>query len=182
MIHLPHWMIVYGTDRNSGKTTLITHMIRRFSRDVPICGIKISPHFHPLGEQAKIMHQTGECVIVREDRHGTGKDSSRMLDAGAGVVFYVQVWDHALEKVMPVILDLIPQGTAVICESGWARQLVMPGLFLVLHRKGNQEIKESAAGLKKLADRWIESDGQGFDFDVEEIQYEGNAWRLSAGR
>ncbi len=181
-MHLPHWMIVYGTDRNSGKTTLISQIIGKFHVEVPIVGIKISPHFHRLEPDAIIAYQAKECVIIRENLHRTGKDSSRMLDAGASEVLYVQVWDQDLGKVLPAILGLIPGGSAVICESGWARRLIIPGLFFVLHRKGNTEIKDSAIEFRALADQWIEFDGEQFDFDIREIRFADQSWKLAPNR
>jgi hypothetical protein len=177
MRKLPHWIIIYGTDRNSGKTSLIEKIISRFHSNIPICAVKISPHFHSLAENTIVVHQTDQSLIVREHFSGTGKDSSRMLDAGAELVFYVQVWDENLDAILPELMRLIPEDHAVICESGWARNLVEPGLFLILHRKGNKKIKESAEKFKDLADAWIEFDGQDFDFQPERISFD-SGWIL----
>lgn len=177
MIYLPQWLIVYGTDRNSGKTTLITDIIRRFRQQLPITALKISPHFHEIDDDAEVVFKTREYVIVRETKTGTGKDSARMLDAGAAEVLYIQVWDQNLERVMPLVLSITGSNRPVICESGWARNLVEPGLFLVLHRKGHTVVKESAGRMKELASRWIEFDGYRFGFSVDEITYD-NGWKL----
>ena len=177
-VHLPNWLIVYGTNRNSGKTTLITKIIRHFHDKVPVAGLKISPHFHPLEDDEIIVEKCEEYVITRESRTGTGKDSSRMLAAGAREVYYVQVWDNNLAGVLPRIIELTGPASAVICESGWARNLVVPGVFLILHRKGGTDIKESTKVFKPLADRWIEFDGSGFDFNIEQLDYCGGKWEL----
>lgn len=124
-----------------------------------------------------MVHQTSHSLIVREEQSGTGKDSSRMLGAGADLVFYVQVWDEHLEAILPELIRMIPAGHAVVCESGWARNLVEPGLFLILHRKGNAEIKESAGKLRGLSHAWIEFDGQDFDFQLERISFD-SGWIL----
>jgi molybdopterin-guanine dinucleotide biosynthesis protein len=178
MHHLPNWIIVYGTDRNSGKTTLITRIIQRFAQKSSISGLKISPHFHLLEENAQIIIKTDHYVITRENIRDSGKDSSRMLDAGAKQVFYVQVWDNNLESVLPGILEQVKTTDAVICESGWARNLVKPGLFLILNRKGNTHVKESLAKLKPLADAFIEFDGEGFEFDLDRISIENGNWKF----
>lgn len=179
MIRLPNWLIVYGTNRNAGKTTLITRIISRFHSEIPIVAIKISPHFHDIAEDAVLVAKTTDYVIVKETRTSTGKDSSRMLDAGANQVLYIQVWDNNLEQVLPVILENTIPGSVVICESGWARNLVQPGVFLILNRTGEPIIKESASRLKPLADRWIEFDGRDFDFSPEEIKIENGKWKLA---
>ena len=178
MLLLPNWMIVYGTDRNSGKTTLITRIIKRFGPDIRISSLKISPHFHPLEKDAQIIEKTAHYAIVREHDTTTGKDSARMLEAGAGQVFYIQVWDNDLESVLPKILELVKSSDAVICESGWRRNLSEPGLFFILNRKGNTDITESLAGLKPLADAFIEFDGTKFEFDSDRIIFENGNWKL----
>ena len=129
MYNLPHWIVIHGTDRYSGKTTLITKIIEHFSKDLPICGIKISPHFHPLDDQSQVIYQTGNWVILKENKGNTGKDSSRMLDAGAREVFYLQVRDNQLSEVIPFLLKVISPEMAVICESEWVRNLITPGSY-----------------------------------------------------
>jgi hypothetical protein len=178
MLNLPNWLIVYGTNRNAGKTTLITKIIREFGKSVPITAIKISPHFHPVDDEAQIVIKTDDYIIVRETRANTGKDSSRMLESGAEEVFYIQVWDNNLEKVLSEITGLVRPGSMVTCESGWARNLIIPGVFLILNRKGNTDIKSSAAALKPLASRWIEFDGEYFDFNPEDLVIENGKWKL----
>jgi len=178
MIRLPNWLIVYGTNRNSGKTTLITRIISYNNSRIPITGIKISPHFHPLDDNDLIIEKCAEYVITKEIHLNTGKDSSRMLDAGAQDVFYIQVWDDNLGRLIPKILGLIPPGTAVICESGWARHLIDPGVFLILNRKGNTEMKSSLVILQPLADRWVEFDGLGFNLGPDDLSFEDGAWKI----
>jgi molybdopterin-guanine dinucleotide biosynthesis protein A len=178
IFHLPNWLIVYGTNRNAGKTTLITRIISHFHSKIPVCAVKISPHFHEIDEEDVIIAKSDDFIIVKEVKSSTGKDSSRMLDAGAGVVLYVQVWDNNLGRVLPLIIKNLPSDSAVICESGWARNLVEPGLFLILNRKGEMEIKENVSKPKLLADRWIEFDGRDFDFNPDEISFQEGAWGL----
>jgi hypothetical protein len=178
MIKLPNWLIVYGTNRNAGKTTLITRIIQRFHAEIPVCAIKISPHFHNLDPDDVILARTDDYAIVKEVRTATGKDSSRMLGAGAEVVLYVQVWDNNLERVLPLIIDNLTPGSAVVCESGWARNLVEPGVFLILNRKDEPAIKENASKFKPLADRWIEFDGEDFDYNLADLKFENGNWKL----
>ena len=178
MIYIPNWLIVYGTDRNSGKTTLITRIIRNFRDLAPITAIKISPHFHPVEDDAQIVAKTDAYVIIRETSPDTGKDSSRMLEAGAGEVFYIQVWDNNLAGALPEIIKNIKPGSLVVCESGWARNLVTPGVFLILNRAGNTNMKSSLSSLKPLANRWIEFDGENFDFNPADIRTENGTWKL----
>jgi hypothetical protein len=118
-------------------------------------------------------------VIVKETDPSTGKDSSRMLDAGARLVLYIQVWDNNLDRVLPLVMDYIDPGTAVVCESGWARNLVDPGVFMILNRKNETEIKENVSKLKPFADRWVEYDGINFDLDLNCLSFDNGRWNIT---
>jgi molybdopterin-guanine dinucleotide biosynthesis protein len=81
-VYQPKWLIIVGTNQNAGKTTFATKVIKKFSDKYPITAIKISPHFHPLDVDACILARTGNYVIIREHKTGSGKDSARMLKSG----------------------------------------------------------------------------------------------------
>lgn len=178
MLKLPNALIIVGTNRNAGKTTLACDIISKFSSPENITGIKISPHFHPLDDDALIVEKNKDFVIVRESKQGTEKDSSRMLDAGANEVYYIQVWDRNIEKAFRSLIEHIDSSTPLVCESGWLRTVVEPGLFLILNRKGNTDIKESISEYKKLPHQWVEFDGEGFDNGMEKITLENNSWKI----
>ncbi len=178
MLKLPNALIIVGTNRNAGKTTLACDIIRRFSSPEKITGIKISPHFHELDDDAIIVEKNEDFVIVKESKQGTVKDSSRMLDAGAHEVYYIQVWDMNIEKAFRTLIKHIDNSSPLVCESGWLRTVVEPGLFLILNRKGNTDIKESISEYKKLPHHWIEFDGKGSDKGLEKITLENNSWKI----
>ena len=55
-----------------------------------------------------------------------------MLEAGAHRVYFAKVWDDQLLKVFNEIMELIPEGTPVICESPALRNFVEPGVFIIM--------------------------------------------------
>jgi len=178
MHHLPNFLILVGTNRNAGKTTLACNIISKFSINNKVVGLKISPHFHELDESEEIISRSGQFVIVEETRTDTEKDSSRMLNAGASKVFYLQVWDENLAPALDALFKLLDPDALVVCESGWVRNIVKPGLFLILNRMGDDDRKATINKYKNLADAWIDFDGENFDFDVDLLSIQDGKWNL----
>jgi hypothetical protein len=176
MIKLPNALIVVGTNRNAGKTTLACEIINRFSARQKLIGIKISPHFHELEQTDIIVEKNDDFVIVKESRQGEIKDSCRMLRAGAHEVYYIQVWDRNIDKAFNCLSTHIDGSLPLVCESGWLRTIVEPGGFIILNRKGNTDFKQSIEDYKKLPHTWMEFNGKNFDPDPKEIILENNHW------
>jgi len=76
------------------------------------------------------------------------------------------------------LLDVIGQDVVSICESNSLRQVVQPGLFLIVKKHDSKAWKKSAEDVKKYADRMVVSDGAGFDFDISRIKLTGGKWTI----
>ena len=178
MIDFPGMLLVSGTGRDSCKTTFVCTLIEKFKEKHAITAIKIAPHAHRLSPDDDILEKHEDYPLVRETNVDTGKDSSQMLRAGAKEVFYVQVIDEyipiAFEKLLPYISD----GNILICESGGLRNHLQPDLFLIIHNVDNDKIKSSAKKLVPLADRYIERNGDRWNFQLEKIKIENNRWLI----
>lgn len=175
---IPQLLIVAGTGRNSGKTTLVCDIIRSHCRHHRLAAIKVSPHFHDMIPGWEVLAEREDLFLMEETNRETGKDSSRMLSAGAWKVFYAMATDETVPEVLDRVLRRLPEGTALICESGGLRKYVQPGLFLVLHHKNQARVKPEAENLKLMADRWITFDGEGIDIDPETIYFTGKTWKI----
>ena len=178
MKEMPNILIIVGTDRNAGKTTLAERIIKNNSRRIPVVAIKISPHFHPVGQDEEVVVQTGSFIIIREKDPGSRKDSSRFLKAGASEVYYMQVWDRDLSTAFESLLEICSQDKPMVIESGWLRQVIMPGLFIIVNRKGNSVYKENIPIYKKMPHLWVEADDKGFDPPAERITFRGSRWTV----
>lgn len=177
MIQLPNALIIVGTNRNAGKTTLACDLIERFSKSDRIIAVKISPHFHELEKSDLVIEKNKDFVIVKETEPGSVKDSKRMLRAGAAEVYYIQVWDRNIEKAFMRLMDHVDIKQPMICESGWLRTVVEPGLFLILNRKGNADMKESVKEYREHPHIWVEFDGREFDLEEGRIRLENGEWK-----
>ena len=176
---IPEMLLIAGTGRNSGKTTLACHIIKKTSANFPVVAIKITPHFHRQIESGKTIIERDDLIIIEETDPETGKDSSLMLKAGAIRSYFVMAKDEQLKEALQLIIKLIPDKTPVVCESGGLRHHFEPGAFLMMNRSDNNTFKPGAEALKKIADRLITFDGDKINFDFNTINYSEDKWRIT---
>ena len=101
-------------------------------RDLGITAIKISPHFHETTPGLNTICEETGYTIYEETNGNSTKDTSRMLRSGAFKVYFAKVLDNGLMFVFNRIMELIPEGTPVICESPALRSFVEPGAFIIM--------------------------------------------------
>jgi len=177
-IELPGLLLVSGTGRNSGKTTLVCDLVAMHRELHKITAIKISPHAHHIGSADEILVQNDQFQIIRESKTNTGKDSSLMLKAGAREVYYVQAEDKNLQAAFQFLLEMLSPGDMYICESGGLRNYFKPDLFLIIHNDKNSSIKESSRQLVPLADKYIKRNGTRLDFDIDQVVIQERRWTI----
>jgi len=156
-----------------GKTTLVCNIISE-NKENDIYAIKISPHFHKLTKTDKIIIQTDNYIIIEETNTNTKKDSAKMLKSGAKTVYYIQSTDKYLPQVFNEIKNLIPENSNIIIESGGARNIFKPNLFLMLKSADNSQIKIKSAKLLSLADKIVTYNNNVFNCDYSTIN---NIWK-----
>jgi hypothetical protein len=100
-----------------------------------ITAIKISPHFHETTPGLKSINEETGYAIYEETNRETTKDTARMLNSGASKVYFAKVLDNRLKFVFDKIMDLIPEGTPIICESPALRNNIEPGIFIIMSSK-----------------------------------------------
>ncbi len=172
-------IIVAGSGRNVGKTEFACRLIRRFSSQIDLYGLKVSA-IHP---DEGIYHgdHSGLDVtknLVEETRQGMAKDTSRMLQAGARRVFYLQGDDRQLAAGFQAVLTEIPAGSAIVCESSSLWRFVRPGL-LILVTAPDCQIKPRARGILAWSPEIVVSDGAAGFADIERIRFSReDGWSL----
>jgi len=152
LLEIPNILLVSGSGRNCGKTTVACNIIRHLARTEMVVGLKISPHFHPSGNKQQIVAEEEGYRIFRETDKHSGKDSSRMLNAGASEVFFIQCTDGNLHKVYEYLKKSILSDQAVVCESGSFASVYQPGLHVLIKGINADDSKKSYLSNLKLAD------------------------------
>ncbi|MBU1011712.1 MAG: hypothetical protein KKG99_01790 [Bacteroidetes bacterium] len=177
MISQPNLLLIAGTGRNVGKTSLACALIDQTSISHKVIGVKISPHFHQISPTEKPIIKSENFEIIEELNSDGNKDSSRMLKAGASRVFYVQTKsDIALIEVMKELQQFWFDDTAVICESGGLRHFIEPGLFMVCRSADQPEIKPHLNVLEPKVDQFILFQENGFD--LSRVKFENHKWSI----
>ena len=175
---MPQLLLIAGTGQNTGKTTLACRIIEKFSVSQPVVALKISPHFHKNVLSGIVHINKPHLYLAQEIDAETGKDSSRMLKAGAVKSFFAMTTDEYLPETLEQVLAHIPSGSLLVCESGGLRNIVVPGLFLMMNNRGTEVVKPNSERQLRLADRSISFDGEKFDFDFDSIEVKDNQWKI----
>jgi molybdopterin-guanine dinucleotide biosynthesis protein A len=168
-----------------GKTELACALIKKFSKSLDITGVKVTT-IRAKDEQCPRGGQgCGVCssldanfCIMEETDSSSRKDTARLLNAGASRVFWLRVMKTHLKDGLSALVDIIGPNAVSICESNSLRQVVEPGLFLMVKGRGHKVWKSSARELRDYADRIVTSDRKDFDLDIERIQLVGEKWAI----
>lgn len=152
-------LTVGGTGRNVGKTEFICRLIKKISIQRPVYAIKVSA-IYPDEEVYHGEHPADEpgLHLFEETNRTSDKDTSRMLQAGAVRVFYLRTSDSGIKVGFEEFLRLIPERSAVVCESNSLGQFVKPAISIMV-KPVSGEIKARAVAQLQCADLIVVSDG-----------------------
>ncbi|GMT45115.1 MAG: hypothetical protein IEMM0006_0947 [bacterium] len=173
MDFLTNWIIIGGTGRNTGKTTLAEKLIEKFGSQVPVTAVKISnikpenSSFH--GHDVNSFRN--KILIKKETRSDGKKDSMRFLRAGAFESWFIQTEDAFLPETFPEIQTVLKKAQWIVCESNSLRNFVKPGLFIMVKGENGTFGKKDVPGLLQRADVVVEAlQWKPFDALVKRIE------------
>ncbi len=172
MVFLSNWIIVGGTGRNIGKTTLVEKLLEKFSLQGRLTAVKIS-NIKPENRSFhghNVERPSEKVLLQRELRTDGNKDSMRFLKAGAQRSWFIQTEDVFLPETFTQILNTLKNASWIICESNNLRNFIKPGLFIMVKGKNDTFGKNDVRGLLQFADVVVEAmNRQQFDALVERI-------------
>ena len=177
-IHLPNLLLISGSGRNCGKTTFACKIIGQFSKTEPVIALKISPHFHQLNRKQVLIYQNEKMNMYREKDANSGKDSSRLLAAGATESVYLQCEDKNLVQALEILKEYLPANTPIVCESGSLAKFFKAGVHLMVEGDKPDKLKRSYKENRSVADRIIHFNGRNFNFELIDIEYNTEQWKL----
>ena len=178
MKKLNNILLVSGSGRNSGKTTFACHAIRQLAMSEKVIGLKISPHFHITGNKQKLVAKGEGFQVFQETDLLSGKDSSRMLQAGASEVFFVHCNDIHLPGIWEVVEKLIPEDCPVVCESGSFSKVYRSGMHVLVMENEPDKSKESYFQNVEKADCVVKKEEFLPEYFGFEIQFKDKKWEL----
>ncbi len=180
----PNLLVVCGSGRKVGKTTIARGLIEYFSKiyNVKIAAIKVSPHFHKDKQPKNKIFQDSNCNVYIENGINS-KDSSLFLQAGAEPSYYVETKDNKLEKAFNFILNNIGDNRLIICESGVLGRLYKPGLLVFVDNNLHNNVQDNNKIINKsIADIIVVVENGNFEKELEilknKISFSENKWIL----
>lgn len=180
ILKLPQLLLIAGNGRDSGKTTLACLIIQKFSPKYNLIAVKISPHKHRITAGGKVLCDWENLYIAEETEGAKGKDSSRMLEAGAKRSFFICASGEQLPVALNCILETVDNHALFVCESGGLRQFAEPGLFLIVDRSGSSAIKSGTQNLLQYENIWVTFSGHHFNLNLDEIVIHQYSWKKLA--
>jgi molybdopterin-guanine dinucleotide biosynthesis protein A len=178
-------LMIGSAGANVGKTELACSLIKKIGKTTDITGIKVTTIRAKDGQCPRGGDGCGVCSsldgdfdIMEETDSDSEKDTARLLAAGAKRVFWLRVMKQHLEEGLATLLDIIGPDAVSICESNSLRQVVEPGLFLMVKGRDSKTWKSSARDVKKYADRIVVAGPRGFDYDLDRIKLMSGKWAL----
>jgi molybdopterin-guanine dinucleotide biosynthesis protein A len=185
MINIPNMLMVGSSCKADGKTTFTCSLIRKFSLQQDIIGVKISTidsvneSHHPDVTRVGKNNSPSRHYYISEEKERCGHtDTARMLAAGAKKVLWLQALNTHLKEGICSLVDMLDNETVSICESNRARTIIEPGAFVMISKSKEVAWKPSAQEVVQYADRIVVSDSTKFDIDLNDIQLLHNRWAV----
>lgn len=177
-IPCPNLFLVAGTGRRTGKTTLVCAVLNKFYSQLPIIGLKISPHFHLNEKFGDKIIDHKHFKIIRETSRNSKKDSSLMLASGAIQAYYIETTDQFLLLAFKKFLELIPPDSPIVCESPALRKYIVPGIFIFMHSRNCKNPKTEIQKMIPLADKVINLNEDSVQNFLISVKFEKSRWFL----
>jgi hypothetical protein len=173
-IYCPRLLIITGSGKNVGKTTLINSLIPSLKTIHTLVAIKISPHFHPVSDNEELFRNPGYFLIYEEKSMQSGNDSSKMKRAGAHKVFYIQSKNQYADEAFLRCLEYVEDNIPVICESGALYKKIRPGLMIYI-KKEEKRLKTGNSDRNSVV---IMRDHDHFKSVVDKISFKSGNWEF----
>lgn len=179
----PNILMIGAAGRDVGKTEFACRLIARYASTQKVIGVKVTTIKErdascPRGDEGCGVCsslQQNYCLML-ETPGLKGKDTTRMLKAGAHQVYWLRVRAECLEEGIEALLQHLPQKTVVVLESNSARRVLEPGIFIVIRHAGIPAIKPSCAAVIEYARCVIEFDGNTWDRQPEDFVFVEGRW------
>jgi len=175
-------LCIGSAGRNSGKTEFACELIRKYRRQETVIGIKITTidEDRPCprgGDSCGVCKSFTGKYSIDEERDGpAGKDTVRMMNAGADKVYWLRVRKKHLREGVFALCQLLGSSACVICESNSSRQVLEPGFFLVMRELKSRVIKKTCRDVIKYADKVVTFHGSGWDISPDDVNYADGKW------
>jgi len=159
-------ILIAGTARNVGKTTLVCRFIKEISAQKQVVALKFTT-VKKGQENLHKLHEIPQTYFIYEEKNiNSTKDTARMKKAGAIKSYWVVAQEDYVEEAIAMFFSKINSDTYIVAESAVLRKYINPRLFIIVDRKEAVNKKKYIQELRPLADYWI---ADIFLFKIEKI-------------
>lgn len=170
-------LIVSGLGRNIGKTELASRLIYQQCKKSEVYGIKVSV-VRP-DQSFLIAHQQDTSYSIFEETNSEStKDTSRMLRSGAKKVYYLQAEPSGVQSAFSSLLEQIPAGRPIVCESNSLGDFFSAGVHLLIVGP-EHDLKQYKKRIDSV-DHCILSDRRSGFTGLDTILFSQGAWSMQS--
>jgi hypothetical protein len=148
-------VVVGGSSRNIGKTTVVAGLIRALPQ-YQWTAIKLTQYGHGIcsqdGNACDCAPEEHPFAIDEESDRSSGTDTSRLLAAGARRALWARVRQGMLETALPALRAAIANDGNIIIESNSIVRYWRPTVYLTVLDPAKQDFKVSAREFLPQAD------------------------------
>lgn len=185
LVYLPNMLMVGASGRNAGKTEFSCQVITRFKAKglvaVKVTAVDRADGVCPRGGRGcgVCASLKGDFDIIEETDVLGGKDTSRLLAAGASRVVWLRVLRSRMKEGVSALQEWIGRDSLCICESNSLRNAVVPGVFVMVEDACGK-YKASAASVAFHADCTARSNHEAgsFEFSFDRLRADGGVWGM----
>ncbi len=176
-------LLVTGMSRNTGKTRFILEVIKRFSVIAPLVALKVT-NIKPEGGRFHGSHEVEDVeryTILEETNLNSRKDTSKMLRAGASRAFLVCAREEWLNDALSELFTRVSSESVFVCESGGLRNILKPGVMVVVRSGNEKNVKPGMEELAKKTDLTVFSGNGLFIPGTDVLKLEEGKWSVAGG-
>jgi hypothetical protein len=172
--YFPNLIMIGGSSKNSGKTTLIRKLIEHFA-DLKIIAVKAELYDDEGDFQRHYPEYKDKDFFAIRERKAVDKDSGRFLSSGADQAWFLAAHTTGEEKLLTHLQTICETGQAVILESNILRKFIQPKYYVMIVNP-EKPIKDSAQQFMHLADPILRSENEKNGFP-ELLSWDNNEWK-----
>ncbi len=183
MFRIPNILTIGSAGRNTGKTEFACELIRKYHKKETVIGVKITTIDEEISGCPRGGDGCGVCssfqgkYSISEELDGpAGKDTVRMLEAGADKVYWLRVRKNYLREGVSALMQRFDESDCVICESNSSRLVLEPGFFMVMREEGSRVIKKTCRDVIKYADKVVIFHGSGWNLSPADVNFRDGRW------
>jgi len=188
MINNKNIIIIGASAKNAGKTEFACRLIKRESALHSVYAVKCAIIREDISECPHFNNGCGMCteiddyLITEEINPPPGKDTDRLLQAGAEKVYMLRAYREHFEKGVEKLFSIIPDDACIVCESNTLREVITPGVFILIKKEHSEKLKPSFRKVAKLADSIITFNGSKWSLPPDSVLYSGDGWKIREPR